>query len=121
MKLFSLSVFFFIFIFCNSYLANSSSAENSKKIVFAVDLEKEKQLQLEVDRGHQPWRLEPVDVAYAQLATIDKSIMYDRCQLISETNLEAVVSCKTTKRYVVHLKRLVRPKGIWTATNIQVE
>lgn len=79
-------------------------------------------MQLEVDKGHQPWRLDPIAVAHAVLiAGIDNNIAYNNCQLISETDNEAQVKCKSNKNYIVGLKRLIQTKGIWTAAYIQVE
>ena len=100
---------------------NGQSARHSRQIVIPVNLNSEKELQLEVDKGHQPWRLEPTDVAQAELITdLDKNIKYDDCHLQSESDFEAIVVCKDSKIYSVYLKRLIRKKGIWTVTEIQI-
>jgi hypothetical protein len=90
-----------------------------------VDFEKEKEIQLQVDNGHQPWRLEASDVAYVAVRTnVDKSINYKNCSLKSETSNEAKVLCKGASDYLVNLKRLIRPDrpdGIWTAISIEIK
>ena len=101
--------------------AESQTTINNQVIKLAVDLKKEKELQQEVDKGHQPWRLEPIDVAYATTPTTDKKVAYENCTLISETSNESVVKCKGEKMYVVYLKRLVREHGIWTAVQIEIK
>ncbi len=100
--------------------AEHRTSTNNQVIKLAVDLKKEKELQQEVDKGHQPWRLEPLDVAYATIPTTDKKVAYENCTLESETSNEAVVKCEGEKMYVVSLKRLVREHGIWTAVQIEV-
>jgi hypothetical protein len=101
--------------------SESQIATDSQVIKLTVDLKKEKKLQQEVDKGHQPWRLEPIDVAYATISTTDKKVAYENCTLISETSNESVVRCKGEKMYVVYLKRLVREHGIWTAVQIEIK
>jgi len=91
------------------------------KIQIKINLEEEKRIQAAVDKGHQPWRLEPIDVAYVALtAAINEKIEYETCSLISETSKDAIVTCKSKKTFTVHLKRIVREKGIWTATVIEL-
>ncbi len=100
--------------------AENQITANNQVIKLIVDLKKEKELQQEVDKGHQPWRLEPIDVAHVTLiATIDKNIAYENCTLTSETSSESIVKCKGVKTYIVYLKRLVRENGIWTAVQIE--
>ncbi len=90
-------------------------------IKLKVNIEEEKELQQAVDNGHQPWRLDPVDVAHVTLMGVDKNIVYENCTLISETGNESIVKCIGAKTYVVYLKRIVRTKnGIWTATQIEI-
>lgn len=98
----------------------SQITTNNQVIKLTVDLNKEKELQQEVDKGHQPWRLEPLDVAYATIPTTDKKVAYKNCTLEFEANNEAVVKCKGEKMYVVYLKQLVRKHGIWTAVQIEI-
>lgn len=63
-----------------------------------------------------------MDVAHAALlATMDKDLDYRSCNLSIETAIDAVVKCQGTRTYVVRLKRMVRPEGIWTATEIEID
>ena len=89
-----------------------------KKVVKVdVNLEEQKKLQAEVDNGHQSWRLDPIDVAFASL--IGKNVKHENCSLSSQTNSKAEVICKGTKNYLVNLKRMIRADGIWTAVSIE--
>jgi hypothetical protein len=90
------------------------------KIELTIDLAEEKKIQVEVDNGHQPWRLEAVDVAYTAIVNIDKKVNYKNCRLMAEEDTEAKVECKNENNYHVLLKRLVRPNGIWTAVSVEV-
>jgi hypothetical protein len=110
-----------LLVFANTDQANCQPAQKTEKITLSVDMEKERRLQTEVDNGHQPWRLEPVDVAYADLiSTVKATVPFEKCNLSSESANEAVVQCSETKNYIIKLKRLVRPKGIWTTTEIRI-
>ena len=84
-------------------------------------MEKERELQKSVDEGHQPWRLNPADVAYESIvATIDKNIKYEKCSLITQSDDEAIVQCAGIQNnYKVYLKRFFGKKSIWTAMKIQ--
>jgi len=107
-------------LICVNNIASCESNIKSKKIFkLDVKLEEQKRLQSEVDNGHQPWRLEPLDVAFAALTDIDKNIKYENCNLNSKTNSKAEVICKGTKSYLINLKRMVRSDGIWTAISIE--
>jgi hypothetical protein len=93
-----------------------------KKIRIKVNVESERQLQAEVDKGHQPWRLNAVDVAAATLSRFEKQdIPTDACILESTTEEEARVKYVGRHIYHVRLRRLVKPKGIWTVVEIEVE
>jgi hypothetical protein len=95
---------------------------SNEVINLTVDLEKERELQREVDRGHQPWRLEPIDVAHSTLiTTVDKDVAYENCILVTEKGSESVVKCEGTRTYIVYLKRIVRENGIWTALQIEIK
>ena len=101
--------------------SNSEQSAYPKRIQLSVSLEEEKKLQAQVDNGHQPWRLEPIDVAHATLLSlVDKNIDYKKCALITQAESGAMVRCEGTKTYLVHLKRMVRREGIWTATEIEI-
>lgn len=100
----------------------TETQKDVKTIKLNINLDEEKKLQTEVDNGHQPWRLEPIDVAYAiVIAKADKNVVYENCSPISIANTEAKVVCKSkgAKKYFVNLKRIVRPDGIWTAISIE--
>ena len=87
-----------------------------------VDLEKEKKAQAEVDKGRQTWRLEPIVVAYVAVKTdVDKYVFYQSCSQFYGTEKETEVRCAARRNYVVHLKKLIRFDGIWTATSIEIE
>lgn len=98
----------------------SGSSKSNKRIVLKVNLKYEKFVQDEVDKGHQPWRLNAVDVAYATLAPIDKNVKYEDCKSVNETGDQSTVQCKSSQNYIVYLRKLVRPDGIWTATDIEI-
>jgi len=108
-------------LICVNNIALCESNIKSKNIFkLDINLEKQKRLQAEVDNGHQPWRLGPIDVAFAALTDIDKNIKYENCNIDSKTNSKAEVICKgTTKSYLINLKRIVRLDGIWTAISIE--
>ncbi len=121
MKSLPMFLTFLLLFFANTYQAHCQTVHKTEKIALPVDIEKEKRLQAEVDNGHQPWRLEPVAVAHADLiSTIKAKVPFEKCKLSSESANEAVVQCSETKSYIIKLKRLVRPKGIWTATELQI-
>ncbi|MDA8078293.1 MAG: hypothetical protein M0Z79_05075 [Nitrospiraceae bacterium] len=85
-------------------------------------IEEERELQKSVDNGHQPWRLNPVDVAHQSVITnADKTVKYDKCSLITQKDEEAIVQCGSAKKnFKVHLKRFFGKKSIWTATQIEI-
>jgi hypothetical protein len=115
-----LSIFIIVVNYSGNVESINDNLKDSKKIELKIDLTDEKKLQTEVDNGHQPWRLEPIDVAYVALSNIDKNVIYEDCHLIYEKDIEAKVKCKNSKNYLVYLKKLIRPDGIWTAISIEV-
>ncbi len=118
MKLFIKIFFVILLVYCNAPAALADGEQKIKKIAISLDMKKEEQLQKEVDKGHQPWRLDPVDVAHAAVLSVDNRVSYKNCQVTSESNREAIVKCKS---YIIKLKQLIRARGIWTATEIQVD
>jgi hypothetical protein len=75
-----------------------------------------------VDNGHQPWRLNPIDVAYSELALLDNKLVYASCRLLDAKKREATVLCNNAaeKKYTVQMKKLVKFKnGIWTVLKIE--
>jgi hypothetical protein len=117
--LFASLIILSLLICVNNIALCESNIKNKKILKVDVNLEEQKRLQAEVDNGHQSWRLEPLDVAFAALTDIDKSIKYKNCNLSSKTNSKAGVICKGTKNYLINLKRMVRSGGIWTAMSIE--
>ena len=94
---------------------------NLNSVTVQFNLEKEKQLQVEVDKGHQPWRLEPVAVAHATLIkSTDNNVPFDKCTLKSKKEREAIVKFKYKDSYDVYLKQLINPNGIWTTIEIRI-
>jgi hypothetical protein len=113
-------------VYCEEIVNNTkynlliNKFNKNKVIELKVSLDKERELQAEVDNGHQPWRLNPIDVAVATLLKIDKTIDIENCTLISSTEEDSKVKCDGTKSYFVNLKRLTKPFGIWTAVSIAI-
>lgn len=101
---------------------NIFKCQVDKKIELHPDLVLEEKLQAEVDAGHQPWRLEAIDVAYETIKNDSfPDVKYENCILVSEMDCEAIVKCKSKQNYFVNLKRIVKPnKGIWTAISIEI-
>ena len=96
---------------------------NVKEIVIPYTLEKQRELQKNVDSGHQLWRLSLVDVAHETVISYaDKKVKYEECTLISLKAEEALVLCNKNNLnyYKVHLKRFFGKNSIWTATKIQI-
>jgi len=88
-----------------------------------VDINKEKELQELVDKGHQSWRRDPVSVAHAAVVAVDKTVKIEDCEVRSYTgDIKANVLCKGVKEYSVELRRFIRPTedGIWTAVSVEV-
>jgi hypothetical protein len=117
--LFSSLVILSLLICFNNIASCESNIKNKKVFKVDVNLEEQKRFQAEVDNGHQPWRLKPLDVAFAALTNIDKSIKFENCNLRSKTNSKSEVICKGTKSYLINLKRMVKSGGIWTAISIE--
>ena len=95
-----------------------------QSINFEMDLEKEKEFQAGVEKGHPLWRTNPTVVTYLALRTaMDKNIPLRSLQKMDSTEEEARVKakCVPQKDCIVHLKRLVKPDGIWTAISIETE
>jgi len=105
----------------NISFEDSHQDKTKKRIELKVNLKEQRELQNAVDNGHQPWRLDPIFVAYVEAGpNVDKSLKCEDCRIKSERNAEAEVTCKGVKNYIVELKRLIKPApdGIWTAISI---
>jgi hypothetical protein len=98
-----------------------------KKTLFVpYDIEIEKNDQMSVDRGHSPWRLDPVFVTqvFANLLISpdgiegEYEIPYENIKIIINNGIKAIAKIeheKTIAEYV-HLERVIRQDetGIWT-------
>lgn len=113
-------LFILIVVFANGNVAHCQSG-HTVKIRIPYKLGKERQLQIEVDKGRQPWRLEPIAVALAAIqANVNINIPFENCKQSSTRDGAVLVKCNNVKNYIVLLKQLIHPKGIWTATEIQI-
>ena len=98
------------------------SKKSEGRIKLKVDLRNEQKLQKAVDNGHQPWRLDPLEVACVSLkGYLKKGIKKDQCFLINKSDDTVFVEYRDIKKYTVQLKRIVRRDGIWTAEEIDTE
>ncbi len=107
-----------IIAFVVSLLLGSSMGWGGTIINLKVDIKTEKKLQKAVDKGHQPWRLDLTEVA--QTVVTNRFDEDCDCHILSETEKNGQVACKGKRDYVVSLRRLVKPKGIWTAVRIEI-
>ena len=89
-----------------------------------VDLEIAKTSQQQVDGGHSPWQLDPLQMALTFVNTkispqgIQRKppIPYESFSVAVNTGVQAVVDVKSGPIQKVYLKRVVRPdaSGIWS-------
>lgn len=100
-------------------------------ITLPVDIEREKETQLSVEEGHQPWRLEADWVACSEIAHLHKDRKQkpdldvrdclDKRKVEQQGVTKAVIDFSVTdKKYRVYVERLVKTDGIWTPTKIEV-
>ncbi len=107
--------------------ADTASAEKrgtqKKKIMnININMEHQEKAQLAADKGFQPWRNNPVDVAEESIISLGIGSTKGKSVLLSESEKEASVRVESNSGiYQVGLKRLVRPDGIWTSTKIEKE
>ena len=82
-------------------------------------MEQELKLQKGVDDGHQPWRLNPAEVANLAVKNYASSsvLFYESCIILTSNDLDSIVQCGN---YKVHLTRFFGAKGIWTAVTIEI-
>ena len=92
------------------------------EILIPFTLDKERKLQKEAGEGHQPWRLNPIDMARsAVISYANKNIKSKKCFLITQKNNEAIAQCNNLNvNYRVYLKKYFGKSSIWTATKIQI-
>ena len=87
-----------------------------------IDMEAERKSQEASDQGFRTWKNKAKDVA--EECIIGKGIgAPSECEVLAESETEATVRVVTKKDGVfkVKLKKLVRPDGIWTATEVEKE
>ncbi|MBE9536416.1 MAG: hypothetical protein IMF07_04485 [Proteobacteria bacterium] len=98
-----------------------SKEENKQKVLkIFVDIDTQKKLQSSADQGFKPWKNDAVEVA--KECIIGKGIgAPGESTILSEDDSKTVVRVATKKEgsFNITLKRLVRPGGIWTATEIE--
>ncbi|HEY3278439.1 MAG TPA: hypothetical protein VGJ94_17620 [Syntrophorhabdaceae bacterium] len=112
---------FCFFSFSAGEAADPLDKHDGNPIKKEINISKERELQTEVDKGHQPWRLNPVDAAFSEVGAGDRKVIHESCELVMQTSSEALVRCTGTHIYLVQLKQLVKPNGIWSTISIQVE
>lgn len=96
-------------------------APKRTKIGLNYDMTEEKRLQEAADHGSQAWRKEAVDVAHAALINQGINAKIEECRLTEDHNAHSVVNAKCRDgEFNITLKKIVRPDGIWTATEIEL-
>lgn len=101
--------------------AVNSDGPKRTKMQLNVDLGEQKRLQDAADNGSQAWRKEAVDVAHAALINQGINAKLEECKLSEDHNAHSVVNAKCKDgEFNITLKRLVRPDGIWTATDMEL-
>ena len=100
----------------------SQQKTNPKMVMLNPNMDEENRLQKAVDNGGQTWRLNPVDVAHANMISQAVNASIEDCRLLKEDDKYAVVrvQAKDGKDLNVYLERLIRPNGIWIATQIEI-
>lgn len=93
-----------------------------------LDFNKAQEIQTKVDNGHQPWRLDPVQVAIDEGIMLGFDPVRDRFKLVSSTASgeysgtgEALVEAERAGR--IYLIKLIQPvkqgsTGIWTINSV---
>lgn len=95
----------------------------------AVDFRRAQELQNSVDNGHQPWRLDPVQVVLEEGRQLGFDPTADRFSLLSKTPVEEgsgtgvaiVEAVQNNKAYLVQLVQPVKQgnAGIWAIKSVQ--
>lgn len=98
------------------------AAQSTKTQKLNVDMDTEKRYQDAADRGFQPWKKNAMDVAEECIINTGVGAKKGECRILSEdaSNAEVLIGTKDGN-FKVRLKRLVKPDGIWTATDIEKE
>lgn len=86
---------------------------------FKIDLQAMQTLQEAVNQGHQPWRLDPLQVAMSESQQYGFDPKTDKFELTSKESGQALVQVRHGG--ALYFIRLVQPKGmtIWTISDIQ--
>lgn len=119
-----LFIFFVSISACVSKDENKVQEDKSAKKVqkLNVDMETERKHQDAADKGYQPWKKNAADVAEECLINTGIGARKGECKILSEDATNAVVFINTKDgNFKVTLKRLVKPDGIWTATEVEKE
>lgn len=97
--------------------------KSAKKIQkLNVDMDTERKYQAAADKGYQPWKKNAMDVAEECLINTGIGARKGECKVLSDDGANAVVFVNTKDgNFKVKLKRLVKPDGIWTATEVEKE
>ncbi len=112
---------------------DASEAKGQKpEVTVPVDLEEVKNNQQQVDQGHSPWQLDPLQVTQTfvslQISPSGVSgefpVSIDDLSITKETDSNAIVAINSNKTDIskVYLKRLIRQDqtGIWTVVGYDV-
>lgn len=101
---------------------NGQAAQLSKIQKLNVDIETEKKYQEAADKGYQPWKRNAMEVAEECLINTGVGARKGECKVLSDDGANATVFVNTKDgNFKIKLKRLVKPDGIWTATEIEKE
>ena len=101
---------------------NGQAGQSSKVQKLNVDIDKEKKYQDAADLGYQPWKRNAMDVAEECLINTGVGARKGECKVLSDDGANAIVFVNTKDgNFKVKLKRLIKPDGIWTATEIEKE
>lgn len=103
-----------------------NEAEFTPKVPVVFDLEEEKRVQVSVDEGHSPWRLDPAYVAQVFASVLiepsgivgEYPIPYESVKLVGINDARAIaeINASNTLARRIYLERVVRQDetGIWT-------
>lgn len=129
-----------LLVACNDNGSENKAAETEKseeaqqpEVTVPYDLEEVKNNQQQVDQGHSPWQLDPLQVTQTfvslQISPSGVSgefpISIDDLSIIKETASDTIVAVNSDKTAIskVYLKRLVRQDetGIWTVVGYDID
>ena len=109
---------------CNAKDGGKAQEEKSSNKVYKlnVDIDNERKHQAAADKGYQPWKRNATEVAEECLINTGVGARSGECKVLSDDGANAVVFVNTKDgNFKVTLKKLVKPDGIWTATEIEKE